>query len=370
MTAPLPLFAFDRLPPVATARVVEGLDSRLDAVADRAAEGHRFLRYGWFAAAVQAYRGHPRTLVVEQEGVSVLALPFTAVGPPWLRGAGVPGSYWPFRGFPLALGAGDLALRAALDTLRSHARALRIGPVEEGDAAVEPLLAAAREQGWAVLGRAVGRAWHQDLTDPAWPRASTLKKNRFHEKHLAGHGALEWRFLEAADWPAAFDLLAAVERESWIAADTDGRDAKFTTAVHGAFWRAAAADPVLAQAFRAALLLIDGRPAAFSFDLDVGTHRYAIANSYRPDIARHSPGRLLHYRNLVRAREGGIRTVDWGMGDSGYKQALGAVAGPLFHDWLLLAPGWPARLGRIAAAVQSLGGVSARRSPLRRSGPG
>lgn len=350
MTAPLPLSAFDRLPPAIVTSVVKRLDARIDVVAARAAESHRFLRHGWFAAAAQAYGGPLRTLIVEQEGAPVLTLPFRTHGPAPLGLAGVPGSYWPFRGFPLALDAGEEALRAALATLARHVRVLRIGPVLDGDAAVAPLLAAARAAGWATLDRIVGQSWVQDLTDLAWPRASTLKKNRFHEKHLAAHGSLEWRFLGEGDWPDAFDLLAQVERDSWVGSDTDGRDAKFTATGHRAFWRAAATDPVLARSFRAALLLIDGVPAAFSFDLDVGPHRYAIANSYRPDIAKHSPGRLLQYRNLLDARTRGIRAVDWGMGDSGYKQALGAVAGPMFRDWLLVRPGFAGRV--VAAAVR------------------
>ena len=349
MTAPLPLDVFDRLPPTARASVVEGLDTRIDTVAARAADTHQFLRHGWFAAASGAYGGRARTLLVEQEGTPVLALPFVPFGPSRLGLAKLPGSYWPFRSFPLALDTDATSIATGLKRLGEHVRALRIGPVLEGDPAAEPFLAAARTAGWAVLDRTIARSWVQDLTEPDWPRASTLKKNRFHEKHLATHGTLDWRFLTAADWPTAFDDLAAIEADSWIETRTDGSDAKFTAAGHGAFWRAAAADPVLAKCFRAALLLIDGKPAAFSFDIDVGTHHYAVANSYAPAIAKHSPGRLLHYRNLVDARARQIRTVDWGMGDSGYKQALGAVEGPAFMDWLLLRPGVTALTGRMLA---------------------
>lgn len=350
MNAPLSLAGFDRLPSAVSARVVAGLDARIDAVAARAAEGHRFLRHGWYAAALAAYGGPARTLVVSEDAVPVLALPFVAVGPSALKLASVPGSYWPFRGFPLALEASEQALPAALTALAREVRALRIGPVLDGDPAVTPLIAAARAAGWAVLDRTIARSWRFDLPPPGeWPRTSTLKKNRFFEKHLAEHGALEWRFLDAADWPHGFDLLATIEEASWLADETDGSDAKFTARGHGAFWRAAVTDPVLAQSFRAALLLIDGAPAAFSFDLDDGAHRYAVANSYRPDIAKHSPGRLLHYRNLVRAREHGLRTVDWGAGDSGYKRTLGAVEGPVQRDWLLLRPGLPALAGKLLA---------------------
>src|SRR3546814_9356345 len=78
-----------------------------------------------------------------------------------------------------------------------------------------------------------------------WPRSSTLKKNRFHEKHLATHGALGWHYATGDALIEAFDAYAIVEEKSWIADHDDGgRDAKFTANGHGAFWRAAAADPV------------------------------------------------------------------------------------------------------------------------------
>ena len=99
---------------------------------------------------------------------------------------------------------------------------------------------------------------------------------------------------------------------------------------------------------RAALLTIDGKPAAFSFDLDAGDLKYAIANSYDPAYAKHSPGKLLYYRNLVEALGRGIARVDWGAGDSGYKQVIGADKGPAIRDWLLLRPGLPALAGRLA----------------------
>ena len=343
---------FQRLPPVARGSVADGLAAAIDTVAQGAAPTHAFLRYGWYAAALAAYGGHARTLLVEEDGEPTLALPLVGVGPAMLRLAAVPGCYWPFRSFPLARRAGEATIRAALSTLAGAVNGLRIGPVYDDDAAAAPLIAAARASGWAVLDRFVADSWLLDMAalqaEGSWPRGSTLRKNRFHEKHLAAHGNPDWRFLAGADWPAAFDALAAVEQASWIAARTDGSDAKFTATGHGAFWRAAAADPVIAGMLRAALLTIDGRPAAFSFDLDAGDLKYAIANSYDPAYAKHSPGKLLYYRNLVEALGRGIARVDWGAGDSGYKQVIGAERGPAIRDWLLLRPGLPALAGRLA----------------------
>jgi len=348
----MPLAEFTRLPPLLTASIGDGLASALDAVADHAAPAHRFLRYGWFAATLAAYGGSARTLTIAREGVPILALPFVAKGPAFLGIAAVPGCYWPFRSFPVAADADAAAFELLLDKLRGEVAALRIGPVYDGDPALEGLRVAAAVKGWVALDRFVAESFLLDMTglrtEGTWPRNSTLRKNRFHEKHLAEHGELDWSFVSGGDWNGdAFDALAAIERKSWIAARTDGSDAKFTDDGHGGFWRAAAADPVIAQMMWAALLRIDGEPAAFSFDMNAGTLKYAIANSYDPRVAKHSPGKLLYYRNLVRALDDGMETVDWGAGDSGYKRVIGAEPGPMIRDWLFVRPGVPGMTARL-----------------------
>ena len=63
-----PMLLSDRVPvpPSVQASVVEGLSIAIDAVAARAAPSHRFLRYGWYAAALSAYGGRAKTLVVAE----------------------------------------------------------------------------------------------------------------------------------------------------------------------------------------------------------------------------------------------------------------------------------------------------------------
>lgn len=356
MTKPMPLASFTRLSPVLGVECVEGLSAAIDQVAASAPATHGFLRYSWFAAALQAYGGTARTLIVTREGEKMATLPVVPTGPRGLGLVSVPGCYWPFRSFPIRADAAVAEAGALLSGLGQQARALRLGPIYDGDPALELLKEAAGAAGWAVLDRFVADSFLLDIAalraQGSWPRNSTLRKNRFHEKHLGSHGDLTWRFISGADWnEVAFDALADVERKSWIAARTDGSDAKFTREGHGAFWRAAAQDPVLAEMMWAATLQVDGAPAAFSFDLNAGTLKYAIANSYDPAFAKHSPGKLLYYRNLVQAIEGGITTVDWGAGDSGYKQVIGAERGPAIRDWLFVRPGVPAAAATLLKGV-------------------
>ncbi|MEG8025637.1 GNAT family N-acetyltransferase [Sphingomonas aurantiaca] len=331
--------------------MVEGLAAAIDIVAERGAQSHRFLRFGWYAAALAAYGGQARTLVVEQEDAPVLALPFVPLGPRALRLATIPGCYWPFRSFGLALDAGEAALKTALSTLGAHVNGLRIGPVHDDDPAATALIAAARASGWAAIDRPIGQNWSLDLRPAAdgqpWPRNSTLRKNRFHEKHLAEHGALDWRFLSGTDWPAAFAGLGAVEQTSLDRA----RHRSHRHEIHhrrpsrllaGRGRRPGARGHVPRRAAQRR-----GAPAAFSFDIDAGALLYAIANSYDPRFAKQSPGKLLYWRNLVAAQARGIQRVDWGAGDSGYKQVIGATADAQIRDWILLRPGLPATIGRL-----------------------
>ncbi|MBO9714851.1 GNAT family N-acetyltransferase [Sphingomonas sp.] len=347
MSKLLPLDRFTRLMPVHAVDCGDGLAAAIDAAADAAPATHRFLRYAWYAAALEAYGGAARTLTVSREGRALVALPMVRMGNPRLGLWQVPGSYWPFRGFPAAVDAGIDAFEALVARLGREVTALRIGPIHDGDPALEALKAAALARGWAVIDRFVADSWAIDLAGLSaggdWPRASTRAQNRNKENRLAREGALDWSYPSGLALNGeVFDALATIEEKSWVAEKTDGRDTKFTARGHGRFWRAAAADPVLGTMLHAALLRLDGKAIAFVFDLDTGTLRHTIANGYDAAHSKTSPGQLLYYRNLVRSLELGVARVDCGAGDSGYKQRVGAERGPAIRDWLFVKPGLPA----------------------------
>ena len=162
MSKPMLLADFVRLPPTVRGDVVEGLAAAIDSVSAHGAPSHRFLRFGWYAAALAAYGGAARTLVVEEDGTPVVTLPFVAHRR--FGVAAVPGCRWPFRSFSVALGASDAALRIALVTLGGQINGLRLGPVCEDDPAASALIAIARAQGWIALDRPTGC-----LTPPTRP---------------------------------------------------------------------------------------------------------------------------------------------------------------------------------------------------------
>ncbi len=165
---------FVRLPPTVRGDVVEGLAAAIDIVATHGAPSHRFLRFGWYAAALAAYGGAARTLVVEEDGAPVVTLPFVAHRRFGI--AAVPGCRWPCRSFGVALGTSDAALRIAVVTLGGQINGLRLGPVRDDDPAVIAMVAAARVQGWIALDRPTGRItppqpndrvfWQAAVADP------------------------------------------------------------------------------------------------------------------------------------------------------------------------------------------------------------
>src|SRR3546814_14917863 len=89
--------AFTRLPAAARALTLDGLSGLIDTVAAEAVETHSFLRLQWYAAALAAYGGAARTIVVEREGDSVNGPPLLGNGPGCDRMGSVQGRSWACR---------------------------------------------------------------------------------------------------------------------------------------------------------------------------------------------------------------------------------------------------------------------------------
>ena len=126
---------------------VDGLSALVDIVADGAPAEQRLWRYQWYAADLAINGGAARTIIVEQDGDPVIALPFTG----WhRRTAMLLGPAWPARGFPARFEADEAAFDALLGELNRHVAALDIGPCDARDRAVGSLLDAARRRRWSV----------------------------------------------------------------------------------------------------------------------------------------------------------------------------------------------------------------------------
>lgn len=318
--------------------VEAGLSPALDEAAAAADPRHSFLRRAWYEGAAGE---EVATLVARHRGQAIAALPIAKGGPPWLPIRAVPGSYWPLRSFPIAADASDAELIALLAAAgASYGLIWRLGPVNRDDPTAARLVPLAHFAGWSVLERRIATSFVLDIVevrkDGPWPRNSTLKKNRFHERHLAAHGPLDWRFVSGEGWtPCIFDDLAEIERRAWVGQE-NGANTKFLDPGQRRIWEQAVRDPVLAGMLTTGLLYVGGEPAAFSFGLDVGHVRYCIATSYDVRLAKHSPGKLLTYRTLADAAERGITFFDDGAGDHGHKATMGSTPGPEIVDYLFV----------------------------------
>lgn len=330
-----------------------GFPRALDALAEHGLAPHRFLRAVWYAAAAP---GGGRTLALRREDGSVLAaIPTMPFGPAILRARKVPGCYWPFRNVLAARDATALDFAHALSA--PEARALgpvwRLGPVPEHDPAARLLVDGAHLAGWSVLTRRDGTIWTIDLDAQrarGWPSKSARRKLRRYEAHAVELGTLGWRHVRGTGWSEdVLSELAAIEAASWIGTRTDGSGAKFLHPHQRALWRTALADPVLAEMLSATILLIDGRPVAFTFDMDDGPVRYGIGGGYDAVLRDYHVGKLVNHRALGDAIAAGRSVMDMGAGDSGYKTELGAVPSYDLVDHLfvrsrlmarLLAPVW------------------------------
>ncbi len=318
--------------------VHEGLDVAIDEIAATGAPERAFFSRSWFAAALRT-EARAQTIVMRRsDGEAVVALPLA----PGVMGVNsVPGSYWPFRSFPVAEGltarefSGFLAAPLVKQAL---GRLWRVGPISSHDAGLRLIEQAAGAAGWRLIKRRLGTSFQVDFASVAeqgtWPRNSTLRRNRQLERKMAQLGPLEWASYSGGELDAPLlDELAALEAKSWHGAS---RDAKFLAPVHRRMWEGLIADPVQAARLRVQLLRIDRQLAAWRVQIEAGRTIYSVATSFDPAFRSLGPGIVLATRALVSARERGFERFDWGSGDSGYKQTLGAAPGPDLVDCLLL----------------------------------
>lgn len=332
--------------------LVPGVSPVVDQLVALAPAGQGFLRDGWFC------RGEPEaitTLVAHRgDGSPILALPMRQLGPPGLKARSLAGSYWPFRSIAIdpSTGVGDM--RAVLGhpvTQNAVGPLLRLGPIYQDDRFAQLMIAAADATGWHVLIRDMGQSFVQQLAEPgspdAWPSKSRRKKARRMTNRLEERGPVTLRTVRGTDWSRQiFQDLARIEQNSWVGTRTDRSGAKFLNPQMLAHWQRAIVNPDLADMLSATLLYVGDRPIAFSLDLICAPVQYGIASSYDEAFADCSPGQIVTVQAVDDSLARGVRQIDWGAGDSGYKQELGAVPGSRIQDILLV------RSASIAAALR------------------
>lgn len=269
------------------------------------------------------------------------------------------GWYWPARGVGV-LGAGhreDVFTHLAAELERSlRWPVFRLGPVASDDQATHRLLRSLRARGFSVWQRELGAVMRLPLPAAGGEIASfasrSLLKNLAYLRRRTARelGELHSERLElsAGNADTVLARVAAVESASWVVGER--ADAKFVGPHNQTFWRTLATAPGRGWRPVVWLLRAGQQDLAFSAHLEFGGDIWIVANSYVQQHAGLSPGSLLTEDVLAEALARGVRLIDWGQGDSGYKGRWGAQPVATLHDHLGIAPGLTRRLFDLFAA--------------------
>jgi CelD/BcsL family acetyltransferase involved in cellulose biosynthesis len=328
----------------------------------------RLLASSWVAAWAQAYlpmrHWTDRSLYLValndlDEPSGVLPLTVQRLGVCEILSIG--GLFVPFRSWPVA---SDREIRESASAVVAEELTRRCGrylgvhlwPTYERDEGAAGLMRALRRNGWRVLARAHGPVLEWSLPAQVAEfernRASHLKRIRYYQRRMAKLGNVEIRKHSAHDaegWSAVIDDLATIERNSWVVKKNG--DPKFCGRRNRRFWLAALHDEFLSVAANVWILYFDAKPVSFSFNFDVCRSKFILLNSYDDAVKEHSTGSILVAHIVRDAIERGVKLIDWGLGDSGYKQVWGARPSQREMEYFAVRPSIVA--GVVARLLQS-----------------
>lgn len=328
----------------------------------------------WFEAWDAAFRnqgnwsGAIQYLCVPKEGVANIILPlaFQKVGP--FRFVSLPGFYLPFRNIPARIDCKNsipelIELLAQID----RKSGVRIGPIQADNPISEALAIHFRNAGWSVMKNKSGTEFNLDL--PATPDEFISGLNRKVRKNLKYYwnkmnrlGRAELNTVSGIhqdDWARIFEDLAHVESNAWISSRGEPR---FLGKKNQKFWNYLVSDPWMRRAMHVWLIYLDDNPVSFALTIDSKDVRYVIANSYDEKVAEFSTGSKLYFEMILDAISGGLKTINFGIGDAGYKSQWKAVGNSKLID-IVAFPNTP--LGRTAyVAALAQGWLKALQSRL------
>lgn len=264
-----------------------------------------------------------------------------------LKVAAVGGYYWPQRGVGF-VGRGEFKsaaehLASSLDA-NTRPALIRMGPVAADDAGTQRFIAELTRLGWRQLRHPSGPVMRLALPDAPcelsrFASQSMLKNLVYLRRRLTKqHGEVRSTRFSLCDPDAAslIERLAAIEAKSWVT--EDGGIPKFAGVRNKAFWSAFMHRKNLSWEPVVWVLQVGDSDVAFSAHIEAAGTLWIIANSYDAAWKPHSPGSMLTMDVLVHAMENGVRLVDWGQGDSGYKSRWGATEDTILEEHLLFPP--------------------------------
>ena len=337
--------------------------SEYQSLRERMPEDWGFLATEWPKAWAEAYlpydrwRGPYRCLTIrDADGavIGVLPLATLAFGP--MKFTALAGQFYPYRG--PAVVADPIAMKSACEKMvevlaekPNRLLGVRMGPIRADEMSAVALVSALSSSGWRIGRRMVGQSFTLSLPptllDFNQASKGIIKKVAYYERRLRKRAKLtikEHRSLDPEAWARVLDDAEAVERNSWVFKERGFL--KFNGHNNRKFWLRALSDEYLARAIVIWIMYADQKPISFSLNLDADRTKYILANSHDDAFEEHSPGHILAHRLLAAAIDRQMTCVDWGVGDSGYKQRWLAKPGPFVHDVIALPPGLMSHLLR------------------------
>jgi hypothetical protein len=327
----------------------------------------RFLAGDWAAAWAETYLPYDRwrpplryLTVRRKDGIPTGVLPLVELKfGPWKFDAAA-GYFLPYRSLPLAGSSEmmDATCESMVDALATHRKfrlGLRIGPTSTQDRMCGALIAALRRAGWQIGIAVAGEVFVVELPNGIDEfnelSSAMVKRVDYYERRLQKLAKLkivEYAGSDHRNWETVLSEAAQIERNSWI--KREGGTIMFDGVLNRRFWMRLLSDEFLAPCMSIWVMYIDRRPASFSCGINVGATKYVVANLYDEAFKAHSCGAILARQVLVSAICRGQKLVDWGQGDSGYKQKWNAKPGYRLRDIVALPPG--AQYGIIKAALK------------------
>lgn len=255
------------------------------------------------------------------------------------------GYYWPWRGVAVEQGAGQQALAGLADELtrRPCGTVLRMGPLIDDDTDTQRFVTLLRARGWRGLKQESGQVFElalpaSNVALQAQVSASLWKNIAYLRRRLDKQNVvtMERHRLTSERAAALLRRAALVEQTSWVA--QQAKEVKLVGAENQAYWSQLAQHGDGPEVVLW-LLSCGERDIAFSLHLEHGKTMCIVANGYDEAWKAYSPGSLLSLDIFQDAIGRGLHLVDWGQGDSGYKQRWGAKPGAWMTDLILFRPG-------------------------------
>ena len=330
--------------------------ARLGWPADEAlADQRRFLTQVWLRAWAEhlpragRWAG-PLRILTAQNGAGEVSAVLPLASLRLLPGVSLPalaGPRQPFRGIPVNREglAGSIEQLAEQILADRRLPALRLSSVLGQDAAVDTLVSYLRLRGWMVHERFL----YLTLATPLPQSMAALyeqlgkrseKRKRERESRLKREGGYQIRVYTGLDGAQARKVvaeLADIERRSWLLKQ-DG-DTQFQTEEGRAFWQTILSHPTDGRAWRVFILTFKDQPAAYDVCVDAGRTRYVLCGHYDDAYKPLSLGTTIDLEVFRDAIDNKLACLDFGHGDSGYKQrTLGALPAGTLRDVVVASP--------------------------------